>query len=482
MSKRLTVLFIVSLVISVGEAITFERSFGGSGADLGMSVRQTPDGGYIVAGYSNSGLTSYDFCAVKTDAYGNSQWLKTYGGTELDAANCVELASDGGYVMIGTTGSFGTGTPDFWIVKIDEQGNQSWDKPYGSTSHDEGYFIEKTFDGGYIATGGYRSFDLCLFKLASNGDSSWLYRYGTTDLWEEGYCIRQTPDTGYVVCGYTSSEGAGLCDVWLIRANKYCDIMWRKIYGDTNNEEGKWVERTADGGYIITGYTESFGAQGKDIWLLKTNADGDTEWTKRYGGSQNDEAYCVRPTPDGGYVIIGYTETQGTAGASDVWLLKTNANGDTVWTKTYGSICGDVGYSVQVTTDSGYIICGQLGLNGVDIYLLKTDKNGYIGVEEKENPKSQIPNPKLEIIPSPAISKAIARITADSPLKATLKLYDCAGREISTLFTGILHSRKDVTFSAPPGIYFVRLEEVQPQTERKSISRLNLSRKIIFIQ
>ncbi len=156
------------------------------------------------------------------------------------------------------------------------------------------------------------------------------------------------------------------------------DTLWTKAFGGTNEDYGRSVQETSDGGYIIAGYTKSFGAGSYDVYLIKTDANGDTTWTKTYGGSNIDQGYSVEQTSDGGYIIAGNSKSFG-AGLDDVYLIKTDANGDTTWTKTYGGSNIDQGYSVEQTSDGGYIIAGytkSFGAGSYDVYLIKTDANG----------------------------------------------------------------------------------------------------------
>jgi len=187
--------------------------------------------------------------------------------------------------------------------------------------------------------------------LAQTG---WWRTYGGTST-EWGYSAQQTSDGGYIVAGSTGSFGAGYRDVYLIKTNASGDTLWTRTYGGTDDDEGHSVQQTSDGGYVIAGETWSFGAGG-DVYLVKTNASGDTLWTRTYGGTSSDDGFSARQTSDGGYVIAGQTMSFG-AGV-DVYLIKTNASGDTLWTRTCGGTNYDCGYWAQQTSDGGYVIAG----------------------------------------------------------------------------------------------------------------------------
>jgi len=359
------------------EPITvWTKTFGGSGGDEGYSVDQTTDGGYIITGYTLSyGAGGADVWLIKTDANGDTLWTKTFGGSDWDRGYSVKQTADGGYIITGCT-SYGAGGGDVWLIKTDANGDTLWTKTFGGCCWDRGNSVDQTADGGYIITG-WISYepgetDVWLIKTDANGDTLWTKTFGGSGE-DMGNSVDQTTDGGYIITGYTLPYGAGGGDVWLIKTDANGDTLWTKTFGGSGHDEGYSVKQTADGGYIIAGYTWSYGAGGGDVWLIKTDANGDTLWTKTFGGSGHDEGYSVKQTADGGYIITGCTWSYG-AGGGDVWLIKTDANGDTLWTKTFGGSCEDRGYSVKQTADGGYIITGytwSYGAGGPDVWLIK---------------------------------------------------------------------------------------------------------------
>jgi hypothetical protein len=364
-------------------AISFAKTYRGTSYDWASSVQQTSDGGYIVAGYTGSfGEGGYDAFLIKTDADGNIQWAKTYGGTSWDEARSVQQTSDGGYIVAGYTGSFGEGTWDVFLIKTDAFGNVQWAKTYGigfATS------VQQTSDGGYIVAGWTSSFgagldDIFLIKTDASGNIIWAKTYGGTGE-DVAYSVQQTSDGGYIVAGYTFSFGAGGYDIFLIKTDASGNIIWAKTYGGTGEDVAYSVQQTSDGGYIVAGYTFSFGAGGYDIFLIKTDASGNIIWAKTYGGTGEDVAYSVQQTSDGGYIVASETRSFG-AGWKDIFLIKTDAFGNIQWAKTYGGTDDDWVFSVQQTSDGGYIVTGftySFGASLADIFLIKTDANGNIG-------------------------------------------------------------------------------------------------------
>ena len=197
---------------------------------------------------------------------------------------------------------------------------------------------------------------------------------------DNGSSIQQTADGGYIIAGETSSYGAGAADVWLIKTDASGDTAWTRTFGGSESDHGRSIQQTADGGYIIAGETNSYGAGVFDVLLIKTDASGDMVWTRTFGGSEDDGGYSIQKTADGGYIIAGYTTSYG-AGGYDVWLIKTDASGDMVLTSTFGGSGSDRGNSIQQTADGGYIIVGRTssyGAGGRDVLLIKTDEDGNV--------------------------------------------------------------------------------------------------------
>lgn len=255
-----------------------------------------------------------------------------------------------------------------------------WSRTFGGVGADVGYMVEQTQDGGYVVVGftdsyGAGSRDAWLVKTTATGETVWTRTYGGTGD-DRLNSVHQTADGGYVAAGFTQSFGAGGCDVWLIKTDANGDTVWTRTFGGIENDLGFSVRQTSDGGYVITGETRSCGAGEDDVWLIKTDANGDTAWTRTYGGTGADVGSAVQQTQDGGYVVTGLTEPSGEC--YDVWLLKTDASGDTAWTVTYGGVDVDEGIAIQQTQDGGYIITGstELGAGNGDVWLIKTDANG----------------------------------------------------------------------------------------------------------
>jgi hypothetical protein len=369
-------LFLVSTVIADPGDTLWTRTYGGSNHEGGYSVQQTTDGGYIIAGHTMSfGAGGYDLYLVKTDPNGDTLWTRTYGGSNYDYGYSVQQTSDGGYIVAGYTYSFGAGSADVWLIKTDANGDALWTRTYGGSDYDFGWCVQHTSDGGYIVAGYTYSFgaglaDVYLVKTDANGDTLWTRTYGGSGE-DYGYGVQQLSNGGYIIAGGTGPVFY-LTDVYLVKTDSTGDTLWTRTYGGSNSEIAHSVQQTTDGGYIIAGTTAPI-FDVSDVYVVKTDATGDTLWTRTYGGSNFDFGECVQQTTDGGYVVAGYTESFG-AGGTDVYLVKTDSKGDTLWTCPYGGSGSDFGYSVQQTADGGYVVTGytdSFGAGGRDVWLLR---------------------------------------------------------------------------------------------------------------
>jgi len=297
-----------------------------------------------------------------------------------------QQTSDGGYITSGLTIVTSTNY-DYLVVKTNANGDTTWSKTYGGIGDNESYALQQTTDGGYIFAGidsssGLGNYNVYLVKTDANGDTLWTKSYGGSS-YDFGQAVQQTADGGYIVAGYTNSFGAGNPDVYLIKTSANGTLTWSKTYGGIYGDYAFAVKQTKDGGYIIAGITSSFGVTPygnlNDIYLLKTNATGTLTWSKTYGKYGDDWGYGIVQTYDKGYAITGHTQTDSLDGSSELCLLKTDSMGDTLFTKSFSGGDFDKGLAIVQTTDSGLAISGStysFGYGESDYYLLKTNKSG----------------------------------------------------------------------------------------------------------
>ena len=324
----------------------------------------------------------FDVWLIKTDSSGNKEWDKPFGGSGDDRGYSGQQTADGGYIITGYTNSKGAGGNDVWLIKIkpDTEGEIEWDQTYGGTKGEKGSFVQQTSDGGYIITGATESFvapgdstcDLWLIKTDSLGNEEWSSTFG--DIYSDwGYCVRQTSDGGYIIGGLTQSSSTD-DNAYLVKTNSLGNEQWSKKFGKSDQlDGGTCVLQTTDGEYVLAGYTHSYGAGGFDVWMIKTDDTGSKLWDETFGGGAWDQADCVQQTMDGGYIIAGMTRS-GVFGAfwEDVWLIKTDASGEEQWNKDFGGDAIDHGRSVQQTADGGYIIVGDTNSfsGGTNLFLI----------------------------------------------------------------------------------------------------------------
>jgi hypothetical protein len=423
----------------------WRKTFGGPSRDHAGRIQQTNDGGYIFTGTtstqywqsSDSGQWKKDYkpdvWLIKTDASGNRQWEKTFGGKSTDLGTDVRQTDDGGYIILGSTISYATCTVrtspvltpegikpitrtvceyDVWLIKTDRYGNCPWNVAFGGMGKDTGYSVQEVMptqgvpveyyeNGGYVIAGSTTSsqngLDMCLIKTDNLGYDAWgeiqTFGGGQDD---EGYSIQHTSDGGYIIVGYTKSFGAGGKDVYLVKTGRFGEKLWEKYYGGPADDEGFSVREIAGGGYIIAGYTESYGAGGSDVWLIKTDANGDPDPAfktcdpqgnalyigKTFGGTVNDLGYEVQQVTGGDFIIVGTVN-----GVSDVYLIRTDSNGENGWDKRISRTDYEEGYSFQQVIGDGYLVVGStmplVGTN-TDVYLIKIDASGGPPVWEKQ--------------------------------------------------------------------------------------------------
>ncbi len=367
----------LSFPISGGDLgeITNIKNYGGSKNDVANAVVKTQDGGAAVLGYTQSingdisdkTTEGFDFWMLKLDADGNLQWNKTFGGSEDDRGNDILQTNDGGYAILGYSTSSdldvpgNAGSQDFWMVKLDANGAISWSKTFGYLGADSGTSLLQTVDNSYLITG-------ILDVTASGGQGN----------------------------SRNSQRHAG-GDIWAIKLSENGDLQWSKYFGGSFTDAPFGVVETEDQNFIIAGSSDSADVDisnnngSYDFWVLKITSEGSLLWERSFGGSEIDEARAITSTNDGNFIIVGDTrsadkDVSNNHGAADVWIIKMNTDGNLIWEKTIGGSSFDVARSVTKTQDNGFIISGSSrslddgftnqGQN--DALLLKIDSEGTL--------------------------------------------------------------------------------------------------------
>jgi len=470
MHQRIVFLLVGSLIFSLSfpntsncQTITFEKQIGRT-TESGASVYQTRDGGYIITGTTQTWRYD-DVYLVKTNAWGDTLWTKFFGGQFWDGGNSVQQTRDGGYIIAGLIDG-GAGSGDIYLVKTDSTGEITWEKQFGGFGSGGGTSVQETLDGSYIVAG-YENYRGILIKTNVQGDTLWTRTFdgGAGNLVIIN-SLRQTSDGGYILTGSLHSNNQA--DVYLIKTNSLGETTWAKTYSGSGNENAASVALTADEGYIITGgiYTYVSDPINIDILLIKADANGDTVWTKTIDVSGIDQGASIQQCSDGGYILTGATD-------SKVFLAKMAVNGDILWTKSFGGDDTSFGSEVQQTADGGFIIVG--GINS-DVYLVKTSADGLVSVEENI---SQIIPKELQLFqnyPNPFNPNTTIRFALQRPSFVSLKVYNTLGQEIAFLVSeNLAAGRYEVDWNASgqaSGVYLYRLQaEELVETKKLTIVR-----------
>ncbi len=358
-------------------------------SEFARSVQQSADGGYVLAG---------EPLVIKTNSNGIVETTKDYFENYNDDAYSIKQTIDGGYIIAGSKyvpdDTLET-EHDISLIKLDTDFNIEWIKSwdYNHDNTEIGYSAKETTDGGFVLVGtiGTTSAKLLLIKTNGLGEDEWTFTTNDTII-TRGFDVIETSDGGFVAIGECKNEGSFYHNIFLIKINSFGSEVWSKTFGSNNaDDSGKSVKQIDDGGFAIIGWTKSNNIYGyQDYWLIKTDAQGNSIWDKVYGYSDDSilgsgpysKANDIEQTQDGGYIIVGSQDKDGELYNEhnyNIWLVKTDYQGELEWSKTFGGNNIDMGLSIDITSDSGFIISGStqsFGDNSESIWLIKTDPNG----------------------------------------------------------------------------------------------------------
>ena len=428
----------------------WSKSLGGVETDKCNCVHQTSDGGYILAGYTKSfGNGQEDFWLVKTDADGDSLWSRSFGGVSMDICEAVEHTLDGGYILAGVTNQYYG-----WLVKTDSLGNLEWNHNYGS-----GWFYDVVLneDGGFTVAGASlgSTNDFWLIKTDQEGNVEWENLYGTSST-EMCYSLDETFDGGYILSGV---KGGSI--MLLIKTDENGDSLWSKEYQRENSDWGESVIQFSDGGYVVAGRSYySFIPGNSDIWLIKTDENGDSLWSRLYGGDYYEYCGEVFETQDNCIVVAGVYYSYWTTG--EFWIQKTDSNGDSLWSLELGDINYEECNSAFQIADGSYVLGGYTSTynNGYDFMLIKTTSDPASSIVEID---PSVPSKFALYHPHPNPFNPATTIRFDLPEAGNVKLvvYDILGREAAVIADGFYPAGyHSVVFDGSDlanGIYFARL-------------------------
>jgi hypothetical protein len=424
-------------------AVQWQQSYGGNNLDILSRVCPTSDGGFVVLGWSdvqsfggNKASTNYgrdDFWVLRLDASGNKVWETSLGGSQIEFSGDIQQTTDGGFILVGSSNSQTDGTKtspnqglpetgDVWVIRLDADGHQLWDRTFGSTNADHAVRVLPTTNGGFMiggssyGEGGNKSsstfghWDYWLIALDADGNKLWERIYGGTE--EDSLTsMERTSDGGFILCGYSysrpsgnkTSPNYGLADAWVVRVDAGGNVLWQQTVGGDFYDYGFCVKETPDGGFAIGGAaasgisgnkdTPNLGFTILDAWLIKLDADGNKLWDRVYGGSWEDQLGSLVVLADGGFLLgaVSSSDDGDRVGAPfdnlDWWLVRTDANGNRIWDFSLGGTSYEFLSNVEQTSDGGFILGGTSYsptsgtktspyFGGIDYWLVKLGPEG----------------------------------------------------------------------------------------------------------
>ncbi|HYV94245.1 MAG TPA: T9SS type A sorting domain-containing protein [Chitinophagales bacterium] len=499
----LLLFYCIRLLAQNAPSIEWQKPLGGSIGEEAFSIQQTANGEFIIAGWSSSdngdvtgnhGLT--DYWIVKLDSSGNTIWQRCLGGSDNDDGKSIQQTTDGGFIIAGysqsnngdVSGNHGSG--DYWVVKLDSSGDIEWQKSFGGSDIEAANSIQQTLDGGLIVAGfsesndgdvsgnhGYK--DYWIVKLNSDTNIHWQKSLGGSSD-DYPYSIRQTIDSGFIIAGYSRSNDEdvtgnhGLRDFWIVKLDSLGNMQWQKSLGGSDNEAAYSIQQTTEGGFIVAGSSASndgdvsFNHGSSDCWIVKLDSSGSIEWQKSLGGSYTDEAYSIQQTSDSGFVVAGWSgSSDGDAslnhGLGDFWVVKLDTSGSIQWEKSMGGTDYEWAYSIDQTADAGYIVAGFSGSNNGDVSSNHGNYDYWVVKLSPEIPLGlpAVSNEKIfSVYPNPNNGNVTITATFTSPQSLVIKLTDIVGREVLSFDEGLVSGNFTAQYdlsTLSSGTYFLKM-------------------------
>jgi len=420
---------LISLLLS---QTVFAKAYGGTENDLAYGMTQTSDGGYVVVGETASwglaGPPGYypDILVIKTDAGGNPLWARTFGDNYQDIARCAVVTGDGGILVVGDGNnlSSGLGLSDLVVLKLDNSGNLLWEKAFGGTGYEYAHGVTRTPDNGFLVVGRTwnNDYDFLALKIDSEGNRQWATRIGG-GLADTGWSVTETADGGYAMAGATRSFGSGFSDLMVAKLDAGGNFLWARVFGGTNYDEAKAVTGTPDGGVMVAARTRSF-TSNTELLLMKLDASGNMEWAKDFSTTSIIPRSIIS-TADGNYMVAGEVWP---AGAWCFFAMKVDPSGNLLWARLFNGGNYTYAKSVIQTADGGFALAGYMQAGPIDddydFVVLKLDSEGnYDGcVSSFAPPVTDVTPNSLTVSPSVASlswSPVDPGLTSFSPTPST---------------------------------------------------------------
>ncbi|MCA9782629.1 MAG: hypothetical protein KC518_03540 [Candidatus Cloacimonetes bacterium] len=459
--------------------LQWHRTFGAGENDYGRSVIQTADGGFLVAGDTRSfGSGLSDLWLLRVDSEGDTLWTRTIGGVGDDHPGDLLASADGGAVICGTTRSSGAGFSDFWLLKVDSGGTVLWERTYGGELEDECWTLGAAADGGFLLVGNTRSqglgvTDLWLVRTDSLGQQQWNRSYGGSQA-DGGYGALELEGGDLLLTGYTNSRGAGQADGYVIRTNSIGDTLWTRTFGGSGEDRLFACAAATPGGWLFTGRTTSWGAGGNDLWLLRLNELGDSLWTRTHGGADSDLGLQLLSLGAEGFFAVGQT-TLSQPVMQQIWTLWLDPEGEILWQDDFGGFAHDGAQGVCATQDGGFVVTGNGYMdadNLTDLHLLRLEST------TAANPRAMRRGaPALFSLapahPNPFNPATRLEYALEAASFVRLTLHDGLGRRLRVLEEGPrapgIHSLDLQLDGCSSGLYVCRLETRFGHTSRAMV-------------
>ena len=474
--KKLFYMFIFAFPLTVFcQTACFTKTFGGAGHDFPYSVQQTTGEGYIIAGLIDShggeSADRADLWIVKLDRMGEIEWEKTYGGDLGDVGFSIRQIPGKGYIVAGTSSSFGKRNPSAWILYLDNKGDTLWTRLFEGRMDSYARSVQVTLDSGYIIAG---KGDENILKLNKDGKKEWGRRYG----WIFN-SVDQTSDGGYILGGdsiYKQLEWDYIPTLTVVKTDREGNLEWKNPFGSVFPGSANSVEQTSDGGYIIAGdsiYMKPGNEHAHYLMVGKLDRNGNRLWT--YYGNEYSGAQSVRQTSDEGFIISG--NSIDAEHGLDVLLVRLNKSGEKIWSKTFGESDGwEYASDALQTSDNGYMVAAQAdsyGAGRYDWWVLKLDENGNgpgpTGIPELYNADFTL----WQNYPNPFRFSTAIRFSLPQPGFVTLKIYNLSGQEIESVTSRYYPQGEFLEIWNPAGhsggIYLLRLQYGDKFQSRKMI-------------
>lgn len=458
---------------ATAQPITFERYYATNYDQSAKDMHPTADGGYLIAATTeNSVVNDLNIILVKTDAYGNVQTIKNYGGSQVDFPNDICPTNDGNFFVVGYSRSFGSGDQNVHLLKVNQSGDLIWEKNYGGYGNEEGKEIIPTADGNFVIIGASSSpgtvgNDIALYKVDPAGTLIWTKFYGTSQ-YESARSVKLCSDGGFIIAGKTAANPTSAATCLLVRTMANGDTLWtRKITNGVNSYEGKSVVVNSDGTFTLA-IDDSSAANDSDIRVMKLAdaGSGAPISENSFGGTLKDICKNIRATNDGGYVLGGISRSFGWVNP-EMWIIKLDAGLNETWNRHFGASGHDHLHSLRHTSDGGYVATGHTRSFGPEwkIYLVKLDANGLVGIGEF------LADTKLALFPNP--TKGVINVDlAGKKDFTTFRICNSLGQEIYSVDLQSFRGNELMTIDIKdkqPGIYFVTMQSSTQTLTKKLI-------------